>query len=91
MFSQLLNLIEESKSGLCIQIEYYHVVGCVIKIWKSPRLIGKEKPLIEVQSDMETAPMKALLMLKKYLDLTEQEQENISAISLQIKALYGVI
>ena len=78
-------MVQDAKKGLCIQVEYYHVVDCVIRIWKSPAYIELgEKPLIEVQSDIDTAPLKAIIMLNAYLYMTDKKQAETKTLSLDI-------
>ena len=78
-------MVQDARKGLCIQVEYYHVVDCVIRIWKSPAYIELgEKPLIEVQSDIDTAPLEAIIMLNAYLYMTDKEQAETKTLSLDI-------
>lgn len=90
MLNKLLNMVKDAHKGMCIQVEYYHVVDCVIKIWKSPAYIELgEKPLIEVQSDIDIAAMQAIVMLDAYLELTAKEQSEIDTLRLDIKTNKG--
>lgn len=85
MLNKLFKMVQDARKGLCIQVEYYHVVDCVIRIWKSPAYIELgEKPLIEVQSDIDTAPLEAIIMLNAYLYMTDKEQAETKTLSLDI-------
>lgn len=85
MLNKLFKMVQDAKKGMCIQVEYYHVVDCVIRIWKSPAYIELgERPLIEVQDSIDTAPLKAIIMLDAYLYLTDKEQSEIKTLSLDI-------
>lgn len=85
MLNKLFNMIKDARKGMCIQVEYYHVVDCVIRIWKSPAYIELgERPLIEIQDSIDIAPLRAILMLKDYLYLTDKEQSEIKTLSLDI-------
>ena len=78
-------MVKDAHNGLCIQVEYYHVVDCVIRIWKSPSYIEiGEKPLIEIQSDIETAPLEAIILLDSYLHLSKEKQSETKTLSLNI-------
>ncbi len=82
MLNKLFNMIKDARKGMCIQVEYYHVVDCVIRIWKSPAYIELgERPLIEIQDSIDIAPLKAILMLSEIktlsLDILNDKKESI--------------
>ena len=77
MLEKLIKMIEDAHCGMCINVEYYHVCGHVITIYKTPALIKDNRPLILVEGDLETATAQAYLLLKQYLYMTEEERNEI--------------
>lgn len=67
MLEKLIKMVEDAHCGMCINVEYYHVCGHVITIYKTPALIKDNIPLILVEGDLETATAQAYLLLKQYL------------------------
>jgi hypothetical protein len=74
MLEKLIKMIENAHCGMCINVEYYHVCGHVITIYKTPALIEDNRPLILVEGDLETATAQAYLLLDQYLNMTEEER-----------------
>jgi len=77
MLEKLIKMIEDAHCGMCINVEYYHVCGHVITIYKTPALIEDNRPLILVEGDLETATAQAYLLLDQYLNMTEEERSEI--------------
>jgi hypothetical protein len=77
MLEKLIKMIENAHCGMCINVEYYHVCGHVITIYKTPALIEDNRPLILVEGDLETATAQAYLLLDQYLNMTEEERSEI--------------
>ena len=85
MLEKLIKRVEDAHCGMCINIEYYHVCGHVISIYKSPVFIEDNKPLILVEGDLETATAEAYLLLDQYLNMTEEERCNIERMYISYK------
>lgn len=77
MLEKLIKMVEDAHCGMCINVEYYHVCGHVITIYKTPALIEDNRPLILVEGDLETATAQAYLLLDQYLNMTEEERSEI--------------
>ena len=80
MLEKLIKMVEDAHCGMCINVEYYHVCGHVITIYKTPALIEDNRPLILVEGDLETATAQAYLLLDQYLNMTEEERNEIEQI-----------
>ena len=63
MLEKLFRMVEEAHKGMCIMIEYYHVIDYVVSIYKTPALIEDNKPLIRTEGSLESATAKAYLLL----------------------------
>lgn len=86
MLNQLLHEVEKAHCGLCISIEYYHVCDCVVKIWKNGACCAaNKKPLIFVEDGIDNAILRSRLMLHVYLNLSDEERNRVSSISLRIE------
>ncbi len=77
MLEKLIKMVEDAHCGMCINVEYYHVCGHVISIYKTPALIANNRPLIRVEGGLETATAQAYLLLNQYLYMTEEERNEI--------------
>jgi hypothetical protein len=49
MIEKLFQKIEEAHLGLCMVVEYYHVINYVVSIYDTPANIEDNKPIIRVQ------------------------------------------
>ena len=76
MLEKLFRMVENAHKGMCIMVEYYHVIDYVISIYKSPSLIKENKPLIRTDGSLESAVAEAYILLENYLYKTEEEQNN---------------
>lgn len=85
MIEKLLRTVEESHIGLCIVVEYFHVCDYVISIYKSPVYIEENKPLIRTEGDLLYAASEAYILLKNYLDYTEDERKEIKRMDIIIQ------
>ena len=85
MLEKLIKMVEDAHCGICINIEYYHVCGHVITIYKTPALIEDNRPLILVEGDLETATAEAYLLLDQYLNMTEEERSEIERMVVSYK------
>ena len=85
MIEKLLRTVEESHIGLCIVVEYFHVCDYVISIYKSPAYIEENKPLIRTEGDLLYATSEAYILLKNYLDYTEDERKEIKKMNIIIR------
>lgn len=85
MIEKLFKMIEDAHCGMCINVEYYHVCGHVITIYKTPALIEDNRPLILVGGDLETATAQAYLLLDQYLNMTEKERGEIERMYVSYK------
>lgn len=77
-------MVEEAKEGMCIQLEYYHVIDYVITIYKSPALIDSNKPLIMTEGDLETAAAEAYWLLYYYLGMSENEKKETDLLTAEV-------
>ena len=85
MLEKLIKMVEDAHCGMCIDVEYYHVCGHVITIYKTPALIKDNRPLILVEGDLETATAQAYLLLNQYLEMTEEERDEIERMDISYK------
>lgn len=85
MLEKLIKMVEDAHCGMCINVEYYHVCGHVITIYKTPALIEDNRPLILVEGDLETATAQAYLLLDQYLNMTEKERGEIERMYVSYK------
>lgn len=85
MLEKLIKMVEDAHCGMCINVEYYHVCGHVITIYKTPALIEDNKPLILVEGDLETATAQAYLLLDQYLNMTQKERGEIERMYISYK------
>ena len=85
MLEKLIKMVEDAHCGMSINIEYYHVCGHVITIYKTPALIEDNRPLILVEGDLETATAQAYLLLDQYLNMTEEERGEIERMVVSYK------
>ena len=85
MLEKLIKMVEDARCGMCIVVEYYHVCGHVITIYKTPALLKDDKPLILAEGDLKTATAQAYLLLKQYLEMTEEERDEIERMDISYK------
>lgn len=85
MLEKLIKMVEDARCGMCINVEYYHVCGHVITIYKTPALIKDNRPLIQVEGKLKTATAQAYLLLNRYLEMTEEERDEIEQMDISYK------
>jgi hypothetical protein len=85
MIEKLFRTVEEAHSGMCIMLEYYHVIDYVVSIYKSPALIEENRPLIRTEGSLESAVSKAYFLLENYLYMDRDEQEKIESLESKIE------
>ena len=86
MLEKLFRMVEEAHKGMCIMVEYYHVIDYVISIYKTPALIEDNKPLIRTEGSLESATAKAYLLLEQYLnELSDDEEQKIERMYIDYK------
>ena len=85
MLEKLFRMVEDTHKGMCIMVEYYHVIDYVISIYKSPSLIEENKPLIRTEGSMESAVSEAYILLENYLYKIEEEQNNTTSMNIEVK------
>ena len=79
-------MVEEAHKGMCIMIEYYHVIDYVVSIYKTPALIEDNKPLIRTEGSLESATAKAYLLLQQYLnELSDDEEQKTERMYIDYK------
>lgn len=85
MIERLFRTVEEAHSGMCIMLEYYHVIDYVVSIYKSPALIEENQPLIRTEGSLESAVSEAYFLLKNYLCMDHNEQEKIESLESKVE------
>lgn len=85
MLKKLFKMVKDAHNGMCIVVEYYHVIDYVISIYKSPVSLEKNKPLIRTEGSMDSAVAEAYILLERYLNNTEEEQNNTVSMSIEVK------
>ena len=86
MLEKLFRMIEEAHKGMCIMVEYYHVIDYVVSIYKTPALIEDNSPLIRTEGSLESATAEAYLLLEQYLnELTDDEKQNTERMYIDYK------
>lgn len=85
MIEKLFRKVEEARSGMCIVLEYYHVIDYVVSIYKSPSLIEEDRPLIRTEGSLESAVSEAYFLLENYLYMEDDEQEKIESLESKIE------
>ena len=88
MLEKLFRMVENAHNGMCIVVEYCHVIDYVISIYKSASLVKEDKPLISTQGSMESAVAEAYILLEMYLYKTEEEQNNTTSMDIEVKEEY---
>lgn len=84
MVEKLFKMVEDAHEGMCIQLEYYHVIDYVVSIYKSAALSQENRYLIQTEGDLETATADPYLLLDHYLNMSAAEKEETETLTIEI-------
>lgn len=84
MIEKLFKMVEDAHEGMCIHLEYYHVIDYVVSIYKSAALCQENRCLIQTQGDLESAIAESYLLLNYYLNMSEKEKNETETLTIEI-------